>query len=125
MSDFRELCTVTHQDLPRERDWGSPIPENDPGMSFGFKWLGHEGPPTHQDSQGGSSDLRENTIPLRGPLGASGMSKMCSEAAKPVVSEGMSSTRIQMLGGPRTGGGAGEPETQRRAPIECLSRALD
>src|SRR6516162_6512771 len=99
MSDFRELCTVTHQDLLRERDWGSPIPENDPGMSFGFKWLGHEGPPTHQHSQGGSSDLRENTIPLRGPLGASGMSKMCCEAAKPVVSEGMSSTRIQMLGG--------------------------
>ena len=44
---------------------------------------------------------------------------------KGVVSEGMSRTRIQMLGGPRTGGGAGEPETQRRAPIECLSRALD
>ena len=29
MSDFRELCTVTHQDLPRERDWGSPILEYD------------------------------------------------------------------------------------------------
>ena len=56
-----------------------PSPKNDPGMSFGFKWLGHEGPPTHQDSQGGSSDLRENTIPLRGPVGASGRSKMCSE----------------------------------------------